>query len=87
MKFLKLRNPRLLKVYAKEHDYKYYCRVEDFNPDRETDIAKLFRPKEGDIVVDVGAHIGKYTILLLQKWLGLEEKYLQSKLIPSTMIY
>jgi FkbM family methyltransferase len=63
MKFLKLGNPRLLKVYAKEHDYKYYCRLEDFNPDRETDIVKLFCPKEGDIVVDVGAHIGKYTII------------------------
>jgi len=62
-KFLKLGNPRLLKVYAKEHDYKYYCRLEDFNPDREVDIVKLFRPKEGDIVVDVGAHIGKYNII------------------------
>jgi FkbM family methyltransferase len=63
MKFLKLGNPSLLKVYAKEHDYKYYCRLEDFNPDREDDIVKLFRPKEGDIVVDIGAHIGKYTII------------------------
>jgi FkbM family methyltransferase len=62
-KFLKLGNPRLLKVYAKEYDYRYYCRLEDFNPDREADIVKLFRPKEGDIVVDVGAHIGKYTII------------------------
>src|SRR5215211_7369391 len=63
MKFLKLGNPSLLKVYSKKHDYKYYCRLEDFNPDREEDIVKLFRPKEGDIVVDVGAHIGKYTII------------------------
>jgi FkbM family methyltransferase len=63
MNFLKLRNTRLLKVYAKEHHYKYYCRLEDFNPVREEDIVKLFRPKEGDIVVDVGAHIGKYTII------------------------
>ncbi len=63
MKFLKLGYPRLLKVYAKEHDYKYYCRLEDFNPNREEDIVKLFCPKEGDIVVDVGAHIGKYSII------------------------
>jgi len=60
---LGLGSPRLLKVYAKEHDYKYYCTLEDFNPAREEDIVKLFRPKEGDIVVDVGAHIGKYTII------------------------
>ncbi|MBD0359293.1 MAG: hypothetical protein ICV56_01090, partial [Nitrososphaeraceae archaeon] len=32
VKSLGLGNPRLLKVYAKEHDYKYYCRLEDFNP-------------------------------------------------------
>lgn len=63
MRFLRLGNPALLKVYAKEYDYKYYCRVEEFNPDREEDIVKLFRPKEGNIVVDVGAHIGKYTII------------------------
>src|SRR5688572_26723120 len=63
MNFLKLRNTRLLKVYAKEHHYKYYCRLEEFNPDREEDIVKLFCPKEGDIVVDVGAHIGKYSII------------------------
>ena len=63
MRYLKVRNPSLLKVYVKEHDYKYYCRLEDFNPDREADIVKLFSPKDGDIVVDVGAHIGKYTII------------------------
>ena len=63
MRFLKLGNPSLLKVYAKEHDYKYYCRLEDFDPAREDDIVKLFRSKEGNIVVDVGAHIGKYTII------------------------
>jgi FkbM family methyltransferase len=63
MNFLKLGNPRLLKVYAKEYDYKYYCRLEEFDPYREEDIVKLFRPKEADIVVDIGAHIGKYTII------------------------
>jgi hypothetical protein len=47
MKSLRLSNTRLLEVYAKEYDYKYYCRVEDFDPDREEDIVKLFRPKEG----------------------------------------
>ena len=63
MNFLKVKNLTLLKVYSKEHNYKYCCRVEDFNPDREEDILKLFCPKEGDIVVDVGAHIGKYSII------------------------
>jgi FkbM family methyltransferase len=63
MRFLKLGNPRLLKVYAREYDYKYYCRLEEFDPYREEDIVKLFRPKEADIVVDIGAHVGKYTII------------------------
>src|SRR5215216_3561946 len=63
MNLFKINDLTLLKVYSKKHDYKYYCRLEDFNPNREEDIVKLFRPKEGDIVVDVGAHIGKYTII------------------------
>lgn len=60
---LKSRRLRLLKVRVRERAYEYYCRLEDFNPGREEDIIKLFRPKEGETVVDVGAHIGKYTII------------------------
>jgi FkbM family methyltransferase len=63
MERLKIRNPRLLKVSVREHDYEYYCRLDDFMPCREAEIAHLFCPKEGDIVVDVGAHIGRYTIV------------------------
>jgi FkbM family methyltransferase len=82
MKFLKLGNPSLLKVYSKKHDYKYYCRLEDFNPDREEDIVKLFRPKEGDIVVDVGAHIGKYTIIA-SKMVGSKGKVIAIEAHPA----
>src|SRR5215218_1208671 len=79
---LGLGSPRLLKVYAKKHDYKYYCRLEDFNPDREEDIVKLFRPKEGDIVVDVGAHIGKYTIIA-SKMVGSKGKVIAIEAHPA----
>jgi FkbM family methyltransferase len=30
---------------------------------REEDILKHFHPKDGDTVVDVGAHIGRYTLI------------------------
>src|SRR5215213_9379966 len=82
IKYLKLGNPTLLKVYSKKHDYKYYCRLEDFNPDREEDIVKLFRPKEGDIVVDVGAHIGKYTIIA-SKMVGSKGKVIAIEAHPA----
>ena len=82
MKSLKLGNPTLLKVYAKENDYKYYCRLEDFDPAREEDIVKLFRPKEGDIVVDVGAHVGKYTILA-SKMVGPQGKVIAIEAHPA----
>ena len=54
----------LIKIVVPKYDYKFYCRVnkEDYTT-REDEIVEHFRPKEGDIVVDVGAHIGRYTII------------------------
>ncbi len=82
MKYLKLGSPKLLKVYARERDYRYYCRLEDFNPGREEDILKLFLPKEGDIVVDVGAHIGRYTIIA-SKMIGFRGKVIAIEAHPA----
>jgi len=78
---LRPRRSRLLKVHANEHGYKYYCRFEDFNPAREEDIVALFRPKKGDIVVDVGAHIGKYT-LIASKMVGPQGKVIAIEAHP-----
>jgi FkbM family methyltransferase len=62
-------NYLLLKVYVPKHDFHVYCRSEngfiDFTlmTGHEDDLIEQFRPKEGDIVVDIGAHIGLYTII------------------------
>ena len=54
----------LLKIHVPKQNYEYFCRLErgDFTPGREDAIASLFAPIKGDVVVDVGAHIGRYTI-------------------------
>lgn len=54
----------LLKIRVPKQGYEYFCRTDkgDFTPGREDDVMQFFAPKEGDVVVDVGAHIGRYTI-------------------------
>lgn len=57
---------RLIKIRVPKHNYQYYCRTGkgDFTPNREeTIIEEFFKPKAGDVIIDVGAHIGRYTIL------------------------
>ena len=73
---------RLLKVHVNDRGYKYYCRLEDFNPGREEDILELFRPKKGDTVVDIGAHIGKYTIVA-SKMVGSQGKVIAIEAHPN----
>jgi FkbM family methyltransferase len=64
---LKISNLSLVKIDVPKYNYKVYCpATEDdyFNLTiRETDIIELFCPKKKDIVLDVGAHLGRYTII------------------------
>ena len=55
----------LLKIYVPRYHYQYFCRIEkgDFMPGHEDHILARFIPKEGDTVIDIGAHIGRYTIV------------------------
>ena len=66
IRFLRLVNKplSLIKISIPKYNYKLYCRINtnDFTT-RENEIIEHFRPKEGDVVVDVGAHIGRYTII------------------------
>jgi FkbM family methyltransferase len=54
-------------VIAKVSYGKFFCRKKSedlgiISESFESEIFSIFKPKEGDIVVDCGAHIGKYTI-------------------------
>src|SRR5919108_6195033 len=67
-KFLGICNSMLLKISVPKYDYKFYCRInrrEDlvYMTNHEDEIIEHFTPKQGDIVVDIGAHIGRYTII------------------------
>src|SRR5918996_3387500 len=66
-KILRLDDSMLLKISVPKYDYKFYCRInrEDlvFMTNHEDDIIEHFTPKQGDIVVDIGAHMGRYTII------------------------
>jgi FkbM family methyltransferase len=66
-KFLRLGNSALLKLSVPKYNYKIYCPAnkDDFinATIREEDILEQFRPKEGDTVVDIGAHIGRYSLI------------------------
>jgi FkbM family methyltransferase len=65
-KFLGTEKNLLLEISVPNHNYRIHCPLnkEDFivMTKHEEDIIELFHPNDGDIVVDVGAHMGRYTI-------------------------
>src|SRR5215208_72624 len=67
-KVLGIGNSMLLRIHVPKYDYKFYCRINNredlvFMTNHEEDIIEHFTPKDGDIVVDIGAHMGRYTII------------------------
>ena len=76
----------LLKFKMPKYNYEFYCRnnKDDFQimTFHEDDIIEHnFTPKNGDIVIDVGAHIGPYT-LKASKWVGLNGKVVAIEASP-----
>jgi methyltransferase, FkbM family len=67
LKFLSIGNSMLLKINVPKYDYKFYCRINNedytFMTGHEDEVEEHFSPKYGEIIVDVGAHIGHYTII------------------------
>jgi FkbM family methyltransferase len=64
-----LHNVSLVKINVPEYGYRVFCPINVNKDDfvnmttREEEIIKRFQPHRGDIVVDVGAHIGRYTLI------------------------
>ena len=88
IKFLGIRN-LLLKVNVPKYGgYQAYCRSKDnfrdfvIMTEHEHDLIERFCPKEGDVVVDIGAHIGCYTIIS-SKRVGANGKVIAIEADPS----
>src|SRR5215210_4239440 len=70
---LKFFRPRseFLSFKVPKYNYEFYCgnNREDFinMTVAEEEIIEHFRPRRGDVVVDVGAHIGRYTLIAAKR--------------------
>jgi FkbM family methyltransferase len=71
LKTIGLEKVLVLLLHMPKQGYKFFCRINRdeilFMTNHENDILEYFIPDEGDTVVDVGAHIGLYTIIAAKR--------------------
>ena len=72
IRILRLGNPSsLVKISVPKYNYKVYCPLTEDDyahmTTREDDIIEKFQPRDGEIVVDVGAHYGRYTLIVAKR--------------------
>jgi FkbM family methyltransferase len=66
---LGLTNIPLIKISVPKYGYRFFCPINVNKDDfinmtiREEEIIQHFQPCRGDIVVDIGAHIGRYALI------------------------
>ena len=77
-----------LKFKIPKHNLEFYFQnnKDDFKgiTMRENNIIDLFRPRQGDTVVDIGAHIGKYSIIA-SKYVGQYGKVIAIEAHPGNL--
>jgi FkbM family methyltransferase len=84
---LGFRDTPLIKISVPKYGYRVLCPI-NINKDdfinmtiREEEIIQHFQPHKGDIVVDVGAHVGRYT-LIASKRVGLNGRVIAIEANP-----
>jgi hypothetical protein len=67
----RLGNPSLVKIIVPKYNYKVYCPLTEDDyahmTTREDHIIEKFQLKDEGIVVDVGAHYGRYTLIAAKR--------------------
>ena len=70
VRMMGLYNYLILRIKVPKYNYSFFCRSnnEDFTfmTGHEEEILKHFKPTNGDIVVDIGSHIGHHTLIAAQ---------------------